>query len=288
MDVWGQGYKIVMRQFKSIGPTFQLTEEKIDSIIQELFPVRADILPNWSIQEGVENFTEEEIRVACRKIRTGKAPGPDGIPPEVIRKVVEIVPQYVLEFANQLLRTQKFPADWKAAKLVLIHKAGKSFEASNAYRPLCLIDAIAKLYEHLIKNRLERELEEKGGLSPNQYGFRQGCSTIHALKRVTNFGTNTKIRGQGERWSVLITLDVKNAFNSAAWTLILRELIDKGISQYLRNIVRDYFTNRCIITGKKTLQVSSGIPQGSVLGLLLWNVFYDPVLRMDFMGGVEA
>lgn len=74
------------------------------------------------------------------------------------------MPEAALIILNRVLRKQIFLLEWKSSKLVLIHKSGKTPGDTNAYRPLCLEDSMAKLYEHMIKKRLEDELEGLGGL----------------------------------------------------------------------------------------------------------------------------
>lgn len=112
---------------------------------------------------------------------------------------------------------------------------------------------------------------------------------MDAVSKVVDVWWGTKFHGTGERWCVLITLDVRNAFNTASWSGILGQLELRGVSSALRRSVRAYFEGRSISLSKdEHHDLSAGIPQGSVLGPLLWNVFYDPVLRLDLGRGVET
>jgi len=85
--------------------------------------------------------------------------------------------------------------------------------------------------------------------------------------------------GGRRTWCALVTLDVKNAFNSVSWPIIIKELHNRNISKYLVNLIIDYFGNRRIKIDKdEEFEMTAGIPQGSVLGPLLWNLQYDFIL----------
>lgn len=161
-DIWGHGYQHVMRRIKHSDAPFELTTDRKTAAVQVLFAERIKILPERQMETAPADFISEDITNACHKMKSAKAPGPDGVPAEVIKEAVQVIPDAVLASLNNALHKQIFPDKWKLSKLVLIHKTGKPLDAPNAYRPLCLENTLAKLYEHLIKTRLERELEFSG------------------------------------------------------------------------------------------------------------------------------
>lgn len=86
--------------------------------------------------------------------------------------------------------------------------------------------------------------------------------------------------------ATLLTLDIKNAFNSAQWQEIIRQLENKGISGYLIRMLQQYLHKRYIVTEHgERFRMVCGVLQGSILGPTLWNVFYDQVLREDYGPG---
>ncbi|KYB24758.1 hypothetical protein TcasGA2_TC030937 [Tribolium castaneum] len=99
---------------------------------------------------------------------------------------------------------------------------------------------VRKLFEHLIRSRLEKELDEKGGLADSQFGFRKGRSTLDAMEEVLKFA-ETANRGTWGRKDLcaIVAIDVENAFNSAPWKKIIEALEGKRINKALgRNTSR--------------------------------------------------
>ncbi|KAI5715842.1 hypothetical protein M8J77_023429 [Diaphorina citri] len=278
-NIWGNGYKIVCKKFK-INTTNNLnTDEKL-KIAKKLFPVHE--LPEWNKAEippaEIPPFTIDELLQTYMEIKNKKAPGPDGIVPEVTKVLIKTAPDYCLALFNQLAKEGRFPDEWKIAKLVLIEKEKKPTDAEKSFRPLCLLDGMGKVYEKLLKIRIEKEIENNGGLSPLQYGFTSGKSTIDAIMEVKRIAKEAK---EKNKLCVMTMVDVRNAFGSVPWKGILEELTRKNISKYLINILADYFHNRKILVDDKSMPLTCGVPQGSVLGALIWNIYYDPILKIN-------
>lgn len=276
-DIWGQGYKIAVKSLGVPSPPYNISLTRKIEIINELFPKTKD---GWRRHEAPVNappFDMEELILAGKKMKTKKAAGLDDILPDTVKKAVEVAPAVILNIMNRLLESQSFPAQWKRARVVLIPKGKLEDSGSiSSYRPICILNAMGKLYEMLIRERLVSELKQKRAISDQQFGFCRGRSTTQAVLWVTEAVKNSR-----KTWCAFVALDVKNAFNTARWSIIIDNMKKIGISKYLINSVENYLCGRTVeISGSKSIGISAGVPQGSILGPTLWNILYDGVLRI--------
>lgn len=228
-----------------------LNEAKMDRIVNTLFPTHPARPPdNTMVQrQEIPAFSPEELNIAVQSLQNKRAPGPDGIPAEVLKVTAQTSSHLMLNMFNSCLKEGVFPKNWKKQRLVLISKGKGDPDSPSAYRPLCLLDTAGKLFEKLLKPRLIAAVQTSGDLSDRQYGFRRGRSTIGAIKEVVNAA---QIAQQGNQYSkkivLLATLDVRNAFNSARWSDILNALERRfQIPAYLLRILKDYLRDRELI-----------------------------------------
>lgn len=285
---WGTGYKIVMRKLGANQPTPTLTSDQMERIVTTLFPNHEVTPPRVEQQrEAPPLFTVEELQTAAKTLKCNKAPGPDGIPNEVLKDIAVKRPQILLNMYNSCLEQGAFPSIWKKQQLTLISKGKGDPKTAEAYRPLCMLNTGGKLLEKMLKPRICAAIEDAGGLSERQHGFRPGRSTLGAIQDVID-SVQAAQRGNhySRRLVLLATLDVRNAFNSVRW----RDIIDTAenryrLPPYQMAMLRSYLSDRELIyntsDGLKIKQVTSGAAQGSILGPDLWNINYDAILDVE-------
>ncbi|CAB0007882.1 unnamed protein product [Nesidiocoris tenuis] len=288
-DLWGLGYKIVNRKLCQYVGEAPMDEGAASRIVDTLFPshpARVDTERHLEA-DSIPLFTREELEKAIMSLKSGKAPGPDGIPVEVLKIAVKVRPELLLTTFNACLTAGLFPVCWKRAKLVLIPKGGGDPNSPSGRRPLCMLDTTGKGLEKLLLPRMLAAIHASGDLSPRQHGFRTGHSTIGALSEVVDALRKTQ-RGSVSSRSVglLVTLDVKNAFNSARWKDMLEALEGTfKVPEYILRVLRSYLKDRTLeyetAQGWRRRDITAGAAQGSILGPTLWNAAYDGLLRLE-------
>lgn len=288
-DIWGTGYQIIMKRLGRKN-TPNITDEKRIELAQKLFPTREKEVWKYTAENesnlnvGDLEITAVNVREAAVRIKPKKAPGPDGVPPELVRSTANHYSEIYAKVFTNLFRQGSFPKKWKSAQLVLLEKPKKNKNDETAYRPICLLSATGKLLEHVLLQRLKQAIEEDGDLADQQHGFRQGRSTIGAMREVVEKAqqANKKQSGNKKKFSALMAFDIKNAFNSAPWKGIMRALKHRNVPEHLLAMVGSYLSERILhVTDRDSIEVTCGVPQGSVLGPFLWNVYYDSVIKMQ-------
>lgn len=153
----------------------------------------------------------------------------------------------------------------------------------SKYRPISLLNIGGKVLEKLMINRINHHIHTTEYLNKNQFGFRPQTSTIDAVKALTDYVEEGFSSGEV---TVLVSLDVEGAFNSAWWPSILKSLSDSGCPRNLQNLTKSYLSKRRATLQTNNIKIEAeitrGCPQGSCCGPGLWNIFYNSLLNLNF------
>lgn len=297
-DIWGRPYLLVLGRLRRAHPdlTERIDTGTFDGLMNSFFPAGDDYIYDRVITGWDEELVVRPAETLCaiyQKRHSNTAPGLDGIRMMVWRKAPRAMVLRLTECFSICFKDGVFPTAWKRANLVLIPKAGSTLNARPIKaRPICLLSVTGKIFERVIYSRMLSWMNDHpiARLSDNQYGFRQGRSTCDALLRLRKIVEDTISEGCV---AVAVSLDICNAFNSVPFGCIMDALSVKGFPIYIRNIIGDYLCDRVVefpVLGDRIMDrsVKAGVPQGSVLGPLLWNLSYDEVLNTRLWPGCHA
>ena len=250
--------------------------------------IRSNVIANVeSTSFFLYDVTEQEVGLVVNALNDRKSVGFDKISAVTLKLFFKYRPEIFVNLINMSFDHGVFPDNLKLAVVSPIYKAGDKNHLGN-YRPISVLPFFSKVIETTMKNRLYQFLTKKNFFSENQFGFIKGKGTEDALLRFTT----TIYKSLNDNFKTLaIFIDISKAFDSVNHDILLRKLYLAGVRGNQHDWFKSYLNERKQFVKLNNIEsnrliIKKGVPQGSILGPLLFIFFINNLCNLKLFGRI--
>ena len=223
-----------------------------------------------------KRITEMSVVKIVEKMPAKTSKGPDGISNFLLKELINVIKEPLTTIFNKSLSAGIFPDLMKLARVIPLFKNGEPSNVDN-YRPISLLPVISKVLEWIVYQQLTLYLENNGILYPKQFGFRKGHSTSDAV--VNLIGDTLRAIDNG-LMVLSVFIDLQKAFDTVSYQKVWEKLALMGVCDTEMNWIKSYMTGRSQYmdvngVSLSTKGLSIGVAQGSLLGVLIFQLFIN-------------
>ena len=235
----------------------------------------------------VKEFTYADLVKALKEMNSKTSNDPFGMSNKMLKHTSNITKEKILKLFNQCLHQRRVPNTWKFSEVSMLLKPGQDSSNLAGYRPISMTPCLARLFERLIKSRLQEHLKRNNIIIKNQSGFRQRRQTKDNLLYVVQSAQEGFNKGEK---TLAIFFDVAAAFDKVWHEGLIYKLFLLKIPYYLLCIIKDFLNNRTFVvkieeSKSEVRKIGCGVPQGGVLSPDLFNLYINDVPLGENLGG---
>ena len=264
-------------------------EESLSILLEQFFPGHTDVPPvdnmEWSTVRNnkLDNtFTIKKIKNAFHRMGSYKGAGPDGLKPIVMKNFGPIALRCISFIFKAIYSTGYIPVELRNSRVVFIPKPLKTdYGEAGSFRPISLTTTYFKSMEKVVEYSLREDSNKYGKISQMQHAYSTTKGTDTALSTLVNMIESCILRN---KLCLVLSVDIKGAFNNLATKTIYKVLVDNKYPPLMIRWYMNFLKNRNSVAEVlgiiKTIRPICGTPQGGVLSSRIWNLAFDPLLKL--------
>lgn len=246
---------------------------------------KTNLASNPNIVNGEKTFyTSYETSLVIKNLKNKTSSGIDKIPNIVLKHIPENYIKYYTILFNNINYNCYYPKQWSTAKILPIFKKDKDPYNASSYRPISLMPNVSKIFEALLNNNITDHCTQNKIIPDEQYGFKEGHSTVHAINR---FISDTTKHLNNHEMVAAGLIDLEKAFDSVWLKGLFFKLIKKGFPRhpirmlYVMMQDRKFYTVNNTSQSQRLFTIEEGLQQGTVNSPILFNIYNSDILNLS-------